>query len=118
MLALRKKKLHQQLAMDCNTNLAKELVESIEFARAQKDIVDALAAGVETLKRVQREIGGADYVHRLMDERDEAILAMQEVSEALAGAGVAADDADALSELARLEEEHAAAALSAPAAPQ
>jgi charged multivesicular body protein 6 len=119
MLALRKKKLHDQLVLDCGANLAKveELVEQIEVARTQKDVVEALAAGVATLRRVQQEIGGADYVHRLMDERDDALAEMQEMSEALAGAGVAADDAEALAELARLEEAHAAGVLQ-PAAQQ
>lgn len=114
MLALRKKKHHQQLVMECEQNIGKleELIDSIELARVQQDIVAALAAGVKTLRKVQQEIGGADYINQLMDEREEAMEAQQEINEALAGVGVAADDADALAELARLEASMVAAAAS------
>lgn len=106
MIALRKKKHHQQLAVQCEQHVAKveELIDQIEAAQATKVVVEALKIGVATLKQVQREIGGADYVNKLMDERDEALEAQREISEALAGAGVSAEDEDALADLAKLEE--------------
>lgn len=112
MLALRKKKIHQQLVLESQQHLARvdELIENIETTQMQQSIVEALAAGVATVKKMQKEMGGVDYINKLMDERQEALDAQNEISEALAGAGVSADDEEALAELARLEE---AAALDA-----
>merc|ERR1719159_18232 len=75
MLALRRKKQCQQLALECDQHLMRleELIQSIEMAQIQKDTVDALAAGTKTLKKVQASIGGIDYVQRILDEKDEAI---------------------------------------------
>mmetsp|Transcript_105855 Transcript_105855/g.316154 ORF Transcript_105855/g.316154 Transcript_105855/m.316154 type:complete len:255 (-) Transcript_105855:58-822(-) len=106
MLALRKKKQHQQLVLECQNHLDRvdELIENVETTRMQQQIVEALTAGVATVKKMQKEMGGVDYIQKLMDERQEALDAQHEISEALAGAGVAADDDEALAELARLEE--------------
>mmetsp|Transcript_105519 Transcript_105519/g.308555 ORF Transcript_105519/g.308555 Transcript_105519/m.308555 type:complete len:233 (+) Transcript_105519:2-700(+) len=106
MIALRKKKMHQQLALECQGHLTRvdELIDNIEITRMQQSIVEALAAGVATVKKMQKEMGGVDYVQKLMDERQEALDAQNEISEALAGAGVAVDDEEALAEFARLEE--------------
>eukprot|EP00929_Paragymnodinium_shiwhaense_P121499 TRINITY_DN9375_c0_g1_i1.p1 TRINITY_DN9375_c0_g1~~TRINITY_DN9375_c0_g1_i1.p1 ORF type:complete len:289 (+),score=105.02 TRINITY_DN9375_c0_g1_i1:164-1030(+) len=114
MVALRKKKQHQQLVVDVEQHLLKleELLDNIEMAKIQKETVDALAAGVKTLKRVQQSIGDAAYVEQLLDERDEAMAAQQEISDALSGAGIAVDDAEALAELEKLEAAHAAELLS------
>jgi charged multivesicular body protein 6 len=117
MLALRKKKQHEQLALECQTHIGKleELIADVEFASIQKETVAALATGVKTLKKIQQDIGGADYVASLMDECAEATAQHQEINEALASAGVAEDDADAMAEYARLVEEHAVAQLTIPA---
>jgi len=117
MLCLRKKKQHEQMAVACQShvNRLEELICNIEFSKAQKEAVDALAEGVKMLKRVQKETGGADYINRLMDERDEVLLEQQEINDALAGAGIAADDADALAEYERLIQAQASPAEPAPA---
>mmetsp|Transcript_90168 Transcript_90168/g.209783 ORF Transcript_90168/g.209783 Transcript_90168/m.209783 type:complete len:243 (+) Transcript_90168:43-771(+) len=106
MLALRKKKMHDQLLNECLSHLARidELIENIEITRIQQQSIQALAAGVATMKKMQKETGGVDYINQLMDDRQEAIEAQRELNEALAGAGVGTDDADALAEYARLEE--------------
>lgn len=121
MVALRKKKQHCQLIADCEAHISKVdgLIDNIEVTRLQKETVDALKAGIEKLRRMQKEIGGADAVQRLMDENEDAMDEMREISQALAGAGIATDDAEALAELKKLEEEHAleVAAAAAPAAP-
>merc|ERR1712203_567754 len=105
MLALRKKKMHQQLFTECEQNLMnlEELIGNIEIARMQKEAVQALALGTTTLKRINAEMGGADYVQKLMDERDDAVAELEEINEALSAGGIAADDADALAEFAKLE---------------
>jgi len=116
MLALRKKKQHEQLVMDSqgHLNRLEELIDNIEFTKLQSEAVKALAEGVKMLKKVQQEMGGVDYVNQLMDERDEALLAQQEISDALSSAGVAADDPEALAEYERLVEAQAADSLGAP----
>lgn len=115
MLALRKKKHDQQLVGECEQHHSRlnELIDQIELARMQRDTVEALAVGVATLKRVQREIGGTNRIQQILEEQGEAIEAQQELSAALSGAGIATDDAEALAELARLE---AACAAEAPKA--
>jgi len=107
MLALRTKKLHQQLADECEQHLLRleELIEQIEMARMQRDTVQALALGTTTLKRIQKEIGGVDRVQMIMDESQDAVADQQELNEALSGAGILDSDAEALAELARLEME-------------
>lgn len=114
MLALRKKKWHDKLLLDVESQASRleELIDQVEFAQVQKDIVDALAAGVATLKRVNKEIGGADYVQKLMDEHEEAVMEQQEISDMLAGYGVAVDDSEAIAELSKLQEQFAAGAWS------
>lgn len=113
MLALRKKKQHQQLLIDCEQHIGRveELIDNIELARTQQMVVETLSAGVVTLKRLQKEIGGVDYVQQLMDDRVDVVEAQEEINNALAEVGVGVDDADALAELARLEEAHAQATL-------
>lgn len=119
MLALRKRRQHQQLALECEAHVGRVdgLIDSIAMARLQKDTVDALTAGAATIRRLQQEIGGVDRVQRLMDEHADAAEAQQEISAALAGAGVPEDDPEVLAELEKLERAHALeAATAAPAA--
>merc|ERR1711871_1896539 len=118
MLALRKKKQHEQLALECQNhqNRLEELIENIEISRIQQETVAALAEGVKMLKKIQKATGSVDYINQLMDERDEALLQQQEINEALASAGVAADDPDALAEYNRLLEAQAAEQLATPMA--
>jgi charged multivesicular body protein 6 len=121
MLALRKKKQHEQLVVDCQNhqNRLEELIENIEISRIQKETVEALAEGVKMLKKIQKETGSVDYINQLMDDRDEALMQQQEISDALASAGVAADDPDALAEYERLVAAQAASQLASttPAVP-
>mmetsp|Transcript_74216 Transcript_74216/g.143684 ORF Transcript_74216/g.143684 Transcript_74216/m.143684 type:complete len:218 (-) Transcript_74216:46-699(-) len=111
MLALRTKKLHQQLADECEQHLLRleELIEQVEMARMQRDTVQALSLGTATLRRIQKEIGGVDRVQTILDESHDAVADQQELSEALSGAGILDSDTEALAELARLEAEVARA---------
>lgn len=114
LLALRKKKHHQQLVTEAQNHLFRleQLIDDVESAQMQKDAVNALAAGVGTLRRLQQEIGGADRVQRLMDDVADAADEQREISNALAGLGIAEDDADAAAEFERMQAEIAAQALS------
>lgn len=119
LLALRQRKHHQQLLDECAQHLCRldEVIGNIELACMQRDTVEALAAGVKTLRKVQAEIGGPDRIRQVLEERSGAIAAQQELSMALGGAGVSADDAEALAELSRLEATLAGDASSVPSTP-
>lgn len=105
LLALRTKKRHQQLVDEAQSHLFRleELIGEVESAQMQKEAVNALAAGVGTLKRVQQEIGGVERVQQLMDDAADIADEQREISAALAGAGIAEDDADALAEFERMQ---------------
>mmetsp|Transcript_117188 Transcript_117188/g.184334 ORF Transcript_117188/g.184334 Transcript_117188/m.184334 type:complete len:267 (+) Transcript_117188:41-841(+) len=109
MLYLRKKKQLEQIFTDANNQIMRleEMISNIEFAHVQKEVVGALADGVKTLKKVQEEMGGVDSINRLMDECADAVEAQREINDALANAGIAADDEDALEEYNRLVEAQA-----------
>jgi len=106
MMALKKRKLHEQMVLDCENHVTNldSLIMNIEVAQQQKEIVEALAEGVKTLKRVKEEIGGADYVEKLMDETADLTDELQEINQLLAGNGVAIDDDEVLAELEKLQE--------------
>lgn len=117
-LALKLKKNREQLSLDTEGHLRRleVLVESVEFARVQRDTVEALAAGVATLKQIQKQIGGVDQVERLLGEHEDALEAQREINALLAGTA-SVEDAEALAELARYEEEARLPALPAAVAP-
>ncbi|KAF4662171.1 Charged multivesicular body protein 6 [Perkinsus chesapeaki] len=107
LLALRKKKHHEQLLDETEGYLSKvaELIGSVEMARVQADVVSALAAGTKALKDIQKEIGGVEYVDQLLQDNAEAQAEMAEISSALSGVGVPEDDEECLAELNRINEE-------------
>mmetsp|Transcript_103840 Transcript_103840/g.180412 ORF Transcript_103840/g.180412 Transcript_103840/m.180412 type:complete len:253 (-) Transcript_103840:42-800(-) len=113
LLALRKKKHHQQLVHEAQSHLFRleELIGEVESAQMQKEAVNTLAAGVGTLKRLQQEMGGVERVQQLMDDAADAAAEQREISAALAGAGIAEDDADALAEFERMQAAYAAQVL-------
>mmetsp|Transcript_35633 Transcript_35633/g.81681 ORF Transcript_35633/g.81681 Transcript_35633/m.81681 type:complete len:282 (-) Transcript_35633:77-922(-) len=104
MIALRGKKQHAKLVDDCDGHIAKleELIDNIEMADMQKEIVAALTSGVSSLKRIQKSIGSADQVQQLLEDCEDAQAAQQELAEALAQSGIAEDDPEALAELERI----------------
>lgn len=107
MLALRKKRQHEELSVECAGHVAKveELILGVETACLQRDTVEALKLGVATIRKVQVEMGGVDQVQRLLDDHADAAEAQKEISEALAAAGIAEDDPEALGEYERLRKE-------------
>lgn len=110
MLALRMKKQYEQLALDSqgHVNRLEELIYSIEMARTQRTMVEALQAGTAMLRKIQKDIGGVDQVQRLLGEQEDAIEAQREIAAALAGeGGLSAEDEDVLAEYTRLQEEAA-----------
>jgi len=74
MLALRKKRQHEELSVECAGHVAKveELIMGVETACLQRDTVEALKLGVATIRKVQAEMGGVDQVQRLLDDHADA----------------------------------------------
>lgn len=106
MMALKRRKLHEQMVLDCENHVTTldGLIVNIEVAKQQKEIVSALAEGVKQLKKVKEEIGGADAVAKLMDEQQDLTDEIQEINELLAGSGVGVDEDEILAELQKMEE--------------
>ena len=103
---MRKRRQHQQLVTACEAHVMKidELIKIVEMACAEDDVGAVFAEGVATVKRFRSEFAAVAHVHELMDERAGAAETQRDLSEDFAGAGDAADVAEALAELAKFEE--------------
>eukprot|EP00386_Alphamonas_edax_P010758 GDKI01034481.1.p1 GENE.GDKI01034481.1~~GDKI01034481.1.p1 ORF type:complete len:370 (-),score=100.41 GDKI01034481.1:599-1708(-) len=108
LLALRKKKQHEQMVEQCYNHLhqVEEMIAQCENAQMQQNFVQALAAGNSALKQFQKEVT-IDSVQQLKDDMDEAAAHVQEIDQLLCAAGIPQDDEAVLAELARIEEEEA-----------
>lgn len=85
LLALRRRKYQSSLLSKTDAQLAtlEQLVNSIEFALVQKDVVYGLKEGNKVLKEIQKEMTLED-VERLMEETEEAVQWQEEVGRMLA----------------------------------
>lgn len=74
LIALRRKKYQESLIANTDKQLEQleMLVNDVEFARVQKDVLYGLQQGTSVLKMMQREMGGLEGVERLLGEADEA----------------------------------------------
>jgi charged multivesicular body protein 6 len=81
LLALRKKKFQESLLQKTDEQLAQleQLVNDVEFATIQKDVVFGLQQGTEVLKQIHKEMGGVEGVERLLGESEDARI-VQKVS--------------------------------------
>ncbi|GAA6015796.1 hypothetical protein JCM10207_008798 [Rhodosporidiobolus poonsookiae] len=106
LVALRQKKYQETLLSQTDEQLAtlQKLVQSIEFAKVEKDVLFGLKQGSEVLKQLNKEMDLAT-VEKLMDDTREGIAYQEEVSELLSSRISAADEEDVLAELAALQAE-------------
>jgi charged multivesicular body protein 6 len=106
-LALRRKKYQESLLKKTDEQLAQLeiLVNDVEFARIQKDVVYGLQQGTNVLREIHREMGGIEGVERLMGESAEAQAYQQEVSDMLANRMSNQDEDEVEDELDALERE-------------
>lgn len=106
LLFLRKEKFQSQLLEKSFAQLAslEELLESIEFAQIQQDIVRGLKHGADTLKAINAEVS-IDDVERIMDDSAAGIAYQHEVEQAL-NAVISEEDEQAIEEeLAKMQQE-------------
>ena len=74
LVALRRKKYQETLLDNTDRQLEQLeiLVNDVEFARVQKDVLYGLRQGTTVLKMMQKEMGGVEGVERLLGETEEA----------------------------------------------
>lgn len=108
LIALKKKKLHEDLLININNQLftLESLIQDIEAAYIQKTVLEALATGVNVMKSVQKEIQAMN-VNQLMDDSQEIQENIKEVDALLAGNvdSLSVDDKKLLEDLDKLAEE-------------
>jgi hypothetical protein len=74
LVALRRKKYQESLLENTDKQLAQleQLVNDVEFARVQADVIYGLKQGTDVLKMMNKEIGGIEAVDQLLGEAEEA----------------------------------------------
>jgi hypothetical protein len=74
LVALRRKKYQESLLAKTDAQLEQLeiLVNDIEFARVQKDVIFGLQQGTNVLKQIHKEMGGVEGVEKLLSENEEA----------------------------------------------
>jgi charged multivesicular body protein 6 len=104
-LALQKKKFQENLIAKTEAKLLniEELVNSVEFAKVQAEVFNALKVGNDALQKINSTMS-IDEVEKLMDDTAEAIAYQEEISQLL-GTELTSEDNDAvLEELNAIEQ--------------
>jgi charged multivesicular body protein 6 len=75
LVALRRKKYQESLLAKTDAQLEQLeiLVNDVEFARVQKDVMYGLQQGTMVLKQIHREMGGVEGVEKLLADNEEAM---------------------------------------------
>ena len=104
-LALRKKKYQMNLLDKARNQLfnIEQLIEEVEVAEQQQQVLKAMQAGTDLLKQINSEMSLQD-VEQLMDDTAEAIAFQEELNQILSGQLNDVDEEDCLKELAQLEQ--------------
>jgi len=107
LVALRRKKYQETLLANTDKHLEQleQLVNDVEFARVQKDVLYGLQEGTSVLKMMQKEMGGLEGVERLLGESEEAKAYTKEVNEMLAGRMSNIEEDEVEEELEALEKQ-------------
>ncbi|KAK3314968.1 Snf7 family [Apodospora peruviana] len=113
LLALRRKKYQESLLAKTDSQLEQleKLTSEVEFAQIQKSVLHGLQQGTNVLKEIHTEMGGIEHVEKLMGETADAIAYQKEVSDMLASHITHQDEEEVEDELAALEAEIRAAAV-------
>jgi hypothetical protein len=101
MLKLRKQKEAEFVKADAQVLNLEELIGTIEWEKQQQEVIEGLAIGNATLKKMHEQMSVED-VEKLMEETSEAQDMVNEISELLAS-GSSVDESECLEELAALE---------------
>ncbi|ODV91595.1 hypothetical protein CANCADRAFT_15288, partial [Tortispora caseinolytica NRRL Y-17796] len=105
LLALRKRKYQEQLLNRTDEQLMtlEQLVDSVEFALVQKDVVFGLEEGNRVLKQLNAEMN-MERIEKLMDETADGIAYQEEISDLMARSITKSDEEEIESELKELEQ--------------
>ncbi|EFC46203.1 predicted protein, partial [Naegleria gruberi] len=105
MLALKKKKYQESLLEKTHKQLdnLQQMVDQLEFAQIEKQILDGLKQGKQALDTLQKEMGSLEDIEKLMDETREAIQYQEEVSRILSESLTPEDLTDVEEDLNELE---------------
>ncbi|KAM9837859.1 charged multivesicular body protein 6 isoform 1-T1 [Aulostomus maculatus] len=101
LLLLKKKRYRDQLLDKAENQISnlEQMVQDLEFAQIEKNVLDGLKVGNECLKKMH-EVMSVEEVERIMDETQDAIEYQRQIDEMLAG-NLSQEDEDAC--LAELE---------------
>jgi len=105
---LKKKRYLENLLSQCDGQLEtiQQMIDSIEFAQIEIEVVNKLKFGNESLKALNRLFSLED-VERIMDETAEAVEYQAEIDSLLSGADLTREDEDAVqAELEALQEDN------------
>jgi len=94
---LKKKRYLENLLSQCDGQLdtVQQMIDSIEFAQIEVEVVNKLKFGNESLKKLNA-VFSVDDVERIMDETREAVEYAAEIDSLLSGAGLTQEDEDAV----------------------
>ena len=106
MLALKKKRYQEQLLEKSDAQIMnlEQLVNSIEYAVVEKQVLEGIKKGNDTLKQLNDQMRIED-VEKLMDDTADAIAYQKEVENLLTGQLSSEDDEAVMAELNQLEKE-------------
>ena len=99
-LMLRKKKFQESLLEKTDGQLDNidRMVNDLEFAQVESQVVQGLKVGNESLKKLHQLLS-LDDVEKIMDETREGIEYQQEIDDLLSGGLTSQDEDDVLAEL-------------------
>jgi len=94
---LKKKRYQENLLSQCDGQLdsIQQLIDSLEFAQVQLQVVEKLKLGNESLKKLN-SLMSVEEVERIMEETREAVEYQAEIDSLLSGAGLTSEDEEAV----------------------
>ncbi|XP_059099005.1 charged multivesicular body protein 6-like isoform X1 [Tigriopus californicus] len=105
-LLLRKKKYQEGLLTrtDGQLETLERLVQDLEFAQIEKQVIDGLRVGNDALKKAN-EMFSIEEIESIMDDSREAIAKQQEIDSLISGQLSSEDEDEVLAELEALGQE-------------
>jgi len=94
---LKKKRYQENLLSQCDGQLdsIQQLIDSLEFAQVELQVVENLKLGNESLKKLN-SLMSVEEVERIMEETREAVEYQAEIDSILSGAGLTSEDEEAV----------------------
>jgi len=105
-LAIQKKKYQEQLLEKTTGQLdnIKTMIDSLEFAKMEKEVFDSLKFGTKQLQEIQKEMT-IENVEKIMEDSREAIEYQNEISRIMSQSLTKEDEDDVMKEVNAMEAE-------------